>query len=203
MNFSRRHVLLAGLASGLPLPAWALEPTPRQTEGPFYPTTLPLNSDSDLVQVAGRSARANGDLLHLLGRVVDRDERVIAGARVEIWQCDAAGRYHHPRDSRGPADPDFQGFGSATTASDGTYRFRTIVPVPYPGRTPHIHVAVIPPRGQRLVTQMYVAGHPQNARDGLFRSLSAEDRERVAVSLVTAEEIERGARKAFFEVVLG
>jgi protocatechuate 3,4-dioxygenase beta subunit len=206
MTSSRRFLILGGAAlaatAAIVRPAAALTATPRQTEGPFYPRTLPLDSDADLVQVAGRSERAAGDLFHLFGRVVDRDGGALAGARVEIWQCDAVGRYHHPSDSRGPADPNFQGFGATTTAAGGAYRFRTIVPVLYPGRTPHIHMAVVPAHGPRLVTQMYLAGHPQNERDGVFRSLSAEQRANVAVNLEPAANIEAGARKAFFEVVL-
>jgi protocatechuate 3,4-dioxygenase beta subunit len=100
---------------------------------------------------------------------------------VEIWQCDEAGHYHHPGD-RGRADPAFQGFGRVTVGADGRYRFRTIRPAPYTGRTPHIHVKVKLDRRELLTTQLYVQGEPRNERDGLWRHMSEEDRAAVTVA---------------------
>jgi protocatechuate 3,4-dioxygenase beta subunit len=152
--------------------ATRLQRTPRQSLGPFYPATLPLDTDNDLVVVRGRSGVATGIITHITGRVSDERGRVIAGALVEIWQCNAFGRYHHPGDRQiAPVDENFQGYGRFTTGDDGYYRFRTIRPVPYPGRTPHIHFAVSGPGIESLVTQMYVAGEPDNARDGLLNSI--------------------------------
>ncbi len=109
-------------------------------------------------------------LSDLSGRVTEVDGRPLAGVRVEIWQCDANGRYRHPRDRQAVAeDPNFQGFGHTITDDEGRYRFRTIRPVPYPGRTPHIHAAVFPPNDTPFVTQIYVAGEPLNEDDMLFR----------------------------------
>jgi len=198
----RRQFLIA--AALFPASAKAaLVATPRQTEGPFYPTSLPLDADNDLLQVAGRTERAKGTVAHLFGRILNREERPVAGARVEIWQCDAEGRYHHPADRRGPADPNFQGFGYAVTHDDGVYRFRTIRPVPYPGRTPHIHVAVLSPGRPRFVTQMYVAGEPGNERDGIYRSIrDPEARARVTVPLDPAPEIEPGSLRGQFDIVI-
>ncbi|MGH6912509.1 MAG: intradiol ring-cleavage dioxygenase, partial [Geminicoccales bacterium] len=132
---TRRRLVLgaAALAAMRALPASAALPsTPEQTEGPFYPLELPLDSDNDLVRVEGRAERASGTILHLGGRVLDPDGRPVRGARLEIWQCDAFGVYHHPGDRRGPADPNFQGFGATGVTEDGAWRFRTIEPVPYP-----------------------------------------------------------------------
>ena len=114
---SRRRLLLsglglAGLAGVRPLAAAERILTPRQPTGPFYPLELPLDSDNDLVRVAGRPRSARGVVTHVFGKVVSPDGRPLRGARVEIWQCDADGRYHHPRDRGGGADPDFQGFGA-------------------------------------------------------------------------------------------
>ncbi len=152
--------------------ATQLQRTPPQSLGPFYPATLPLDTDNDLVLVRGRSGIATGVITHITGRISDDRGRIIAGALVEIWQCNAFGRYHHPRDRRNaPIDENFQGYGRFTTGDDGYYRFRAIRPVPYPGRTPHIHFAISGAGIESLVTQMYVAGEPDNARDGLLNGI--------------------------------
>lgn len=212
ISASRRRLLAAaavgtGWLVARPLTAFAatLTPTPAQTTGPFYPRELPLDRDADLASVAGARARAQGTLTHIFGTVRDVDGRPIRGARVEIWQCNAFGRYHHPNDRRSaPLDPGFQGFGETVTGDDGRYRFRTIKPVPYPGRTPHIHFAVVAPGGSRLVTQMYIDGEPGNARDGLLNSIRDEAARRsVIVPLKPAPEIEADALAGAFEIVLG
>ena len=139
----------------------------------------------------------------MLGRVLDPDGRPLSGARVEIWQCDAFGRYHHPL-SGGGADPNFQGFGAANADADGAWRFRTIRPVAYPGRAPHIHFAVFPPGGERFTTQMYVAGEPLNESDTLLsRVRDPQARARLIVPLTPAEELETGALLGRFDIVLG
>jgi protocatechuate 3,4-dioxygenase beta subunit len=128
----------------------------------------------------------------------------MAGAQVEIWQCDANGRYLHPRD-RGakPRDTAFQGYGRTLCRADGSYSFRTIRPVAYPGRTPHIHFAVTPPGGGSLVTQMYVAGESLNERDGLYASLrDSRQRAALTVRLEPAHGVEEGALAGTFDIVL-
>jgi protocatechuate 3,4-dioxygenase beta subunit len=197
-----------GALAGLPRGALAaLLPTPQQTEGPFYPLELPLDADNDLVQIAGQPAPAAGTILHLDGRVLDPDGRAVRGARVEIWQCDAFGVYHNARDRRGPADPNFQGFGATNVNEDGAWRFRTIEPVPYPGRTPHIHFKIGDPGFEPLTTQMHVAGQPLNARDSIYQALPVPARELVTVSLISAPDLEpaakSGAKRAAFDIVLG
>ncbi|MES0884025.1 protocatechuate 3,4-dioxygenase [Roseibium sp. SCP14] len=155
--------------------------TPAQTEGPYYPSPRMRfsDTDNDLVRIDGKVREAGGEIIILKGRVLDGTGSPVAGARVEIWQCDANGRYLHSRES-GPAERDaaFQGFGHAVTQKDGTYAFRTIKPVAYPGRTPHIHVKVFSGNTE-LTTQFYIAGHPQNNRDSLYRRLSPEQRKLV------------------------
>ncbi|MDJ1159699.1 protocatechuate 3,4-dioxygenase [Chelatococcus sp. SYSU_G07232] len=214
-QIGRRRFLAGGLtATGallLPTRLFAqagqggLVATPAQTAGPFYPTTLPADIDNDLVVLRGSDARAEGVVAHVMGRVLGLDGRPIAGAEVEIWQCDAHGRYLHPGSvgSR-PRDTAFQGYGRSTTAGDGTYRFRTIRPVPYAGRTPHIHFAVTAPGRPPLVTQMYVAGEPQNAADFVYRGIrDPRQREAVTVPLEPANGIEAGALAGRFDIVLG
>jgi protocatechuate 3,4-dioxygenase beta subunit len=203
---ARRRLLIAGAGAAFLAPfgtlARLLEPTPRQPAGPFYPAELPLDDDNDLTRVAGHAARAKGISCDLSGRVVDVNGRPLASHRVEIWQCDANGRYRHPRDRGGnPLDPGFQGHGRALTDGDGRYRFRTIRPVPYPGRTPHVHVAVLPPGGPPFVTQLYVAGDPRNAEDFIYRHLPNDRRHLVTVPFEATAGGE-AALAARFEVVL-
>lgn len=180
INRLRRKLLtVAGVAGVAPHLAWAatLSPTPRQSTGPFYPKQLPLDDDNDLTRVAGRNGLAQGQSTDLTGRVVDTNGRPLTGVRIEIWQCDANGRYHHPRDTRQVAlDENFQGHGHAITGAEGNYRFRTILPVQYPGRTPHIHTAVFPPGHNPLVTQIYIKDEPRNAQDFLFNRIPVEQR---------------------------
>jgi protocatechuate 3,4-dioxygenase beta subunit len=185
--------------------AAALPLTPAQTAGPFYPVTLPRDSDNDLIQVAGNDAAAKGTVTYLAGRVLDVDGRPVAGARVEIWQCDANGRYHNVRDDRAdqPIDENFQGYGQTLTGESGGYRFRTIRPVPYPGRTPHIHFAVSGAGLSRFTTQMYVAGEPLNDRDGVLMGIrDPAARARLIVPL-RPPEAEPAALAGTFDIVLG
>ena len=153
--------------------------TPSQTEGPFYPVTLPRDSDYDLLK-NGNLSYGRGQPAWVAGSVTDLAGKPLAGAQVEIWQCDEAGHYHHPGDG-GRADPAFQGFGRVTVGADGRYRFRTIRPVAYGGRTPHIHVKVKLAGRELLTTQMYVAGDPHNERDGIWRRLAEPERAAVTV----------------------
>ncbi len=181
-----RRSLLAGAAALVAAPwfirdALAQESrrlTPRQTEGPFYPVELPADSDFDLL-TQGSTRYTQGQAAWLEGTVTDRAGRAVQGAVVEIWQCDQQGHYHHPGD-RG-ADPAFQGFGRTSVGSAGEYRFRTIRPALYSGRTPHIHVKVKLGQRELLTTQMYVAGDPNNERDFLWRRLSEADRDAITV----------------------
>lgn len=206
-NPDRRRLLL-GL-TGLLLPGGAaalLSPTPRQSPGPFYPQELPLDHDNDLTRIsdgADLAAPARGEITDLTGRLLDRNGRPLANRRIEIWQCDANGRYRHPYDQGGASpDPGFQGFGATRTDAQGRYRFRTIRPVPYPGRTPHIHFAVKTDPGLRFTTQMYVAGEARNDRDFLFRRIPAEKRALVLAEFRDAPRI--GLRyTAEFDIVLG
>jgi protocatechuate 3,4-dioxygenase beta subunit len=204
---SRRRLLLTttGLLTASPVAALAATLTPMQTEGPFYPRELPLDRDNDLATVAGAPAGARGIITHVFGTLRDETGHALANARVEIWQCNAFGKYHDPRDRRdAPIDPGFQGFGATQTDGEGRWRFRTIRPVAYPGRTPHIHFAVLPQGGGRLVTQMYVAGEAGNARDGVYRAIRDEAaRQSVTVALNPAAEIEAQALAGEFNIVLG
>ncbi|MDH3218465.1 MAG: protocatechuate 3,4-dioxygenase [Gammaproteobacteria bacterium] len=191
MQDSTRRKLLLGLMV-LPISriASASIPTPASTEGPFYPTgSMRFDDiDNDLVRIGDALEQAGGEVVRLSGRVLDRHGNPLQAARVEIWQCDVSGRYLHRGDSGGRSrDRAFQGFGQDLTGADGRYSFRTIKPVPYPGRTPHIHVKVLIKNRERLTTQLYLPDHPDNARDWLYQRIPVGQRELVTMKFDAAQ----------------
>lgn len=149
--------------------------TPPQTEGPFYPDKLPLDTDNDLLIINDGITAAVGEVTHLTGKVLDARGNPLRNAVVEIWQCDANGAYLHSGTSnREKRDGNFQGYGRFLTGSTGEYYFRTIKPVSYPGRTPHIHYKITQGMKHLLTTQLYIKDHPGNARDGVLRGVRDE-----------------------------
>jgi protocatechuate 3,4-dioxygenase, beta subunit len=208
----RRHVLQVGTTALASLVVPALQAataaagtsrtlgTPRtlptMTDGPFYPPPrwrarrTDWDADLTLTSDAPDAPRAQGEHLGLHLRLLDAKGRVIDGAEVEIWQCDARAAYRHPNVASGPGqfDPGFQGFGAARSARDGTLAFRTIRPVPYPGRTPHIHVKLRHASFGERTSQLFVEADPGNARDGLWRRLDDAEREALAMQLQPAHE---------------
>ncbi|MBI5108638.1 MAG: intradiol ring-cleavage dioxygenase [Rhodocyclales bacterium] len=201
-SFRRRRLLLASpLIFLLPLARAAspLAATPAQMLGPFYPVQPDAAAGNDLGTVDGK-LRARGKALTIVGRVADTAGRPLPGVLVEIWQTNAHGRYHHPQDdSPQPLDPNFRGYGRAIAGADGAYRFSTIEPVAYPGRTPHVHFRLSRGARELLVTQMYLPeAAAANARDGLFMSLQDGARRR----LVGVPEV-GAAGTLRFDIVLG
>lgn len=188
----------------------ALTPTPAQTSGPFYPTTLPLDADADLTLVKGAKGRASGQVIHVVGRVLDRDGKPIRGATIELWQANAAGRYDHPRDiNPAPLDPNFQGYARLTTDDDGRYRFKTIKPGAYPMnpvnpnavRPPHIHFDIANKR-DHLVTQMYFPGEKLNVGDGIFNGMGAGKDAAIARKLAATGDVAEGELLFGWDIVL-
>ena len=207
-TMSRRRLLQVA-ASGLTLllpgaVTAAAAPTAAQPRGPFYPDRVPLDKDNDLVRVEGRDGTAAGEITDLQGRVLDPNGEPVDGALVEIWQCDANGRYIHRLDDRRiPRDPNFQGYGRFETTADGRYGFRTIKPVPYPGRAPHIHVAVRVPGSRPLITQMYVKGAPENRWDLLLNAVGDDAaRERLIVDFEPMENPQTAQLRARFDIAM-
>jgi protocatechuate 3,4-dioxygenase, beta subunit len=191
MLHRRQGLRLVAAAALIALPAMhlraaTLRRTPAQTEGPFYPDKLPADSDADLM-ANGALRYAKGQPAWVEGTLTDSEGRALEGASIEIWQCDQDGHYHHSRDG-GQADPAFQGFGRAAVDAQGRWRFRTMKPAAYSGRTPHIHAKVKLGTRELLTTQLYVAGDPGNERDGIWRRLSAEDRALVTAPFVAGGE---------------
>lgn len=201
-RLKRRSVAIALVAAptlwlgARALPSQQRQPTPAQTEGPFYPVDLPKDSDFDLLR-NGALQYNQGQPAWLEGVVTDLAGKPVRGAQVEIWQCDHAGHYHHPGDGS-QADVRFQGFGRVVSDSDGSYRFRTIRPASYPGRTPHIHVKVRLGARELLTTQVYVADEPQNKGDFLWRTLRDDDRTALTVPFKPGTD----GLRAHFPIVL-
>lgn len=201
------HSLALGTAALAAPGAFAEElvRTPRQTEGPFYPDKLPLDTDNDLLVINDRITAAVGEVTHLGGRILDARGEPIRNALVEIWQVDNKGSYlHSGSDNWGGRDTNFQGFGRFLTGSTGEYYFRTIKPVPYPGRTPHIHFAVKTKGREKFTTQCYIKGEPRNSKDGIFNSIrDPKARAALLVDFVPQPRSRIGELAARFDIVLG
>ena len=182
-QFAQSALASAGLFVAAPLSAQEQQPllgtTGESPMGPFYPLRPPAESDADLTRLSGHANRARGTVIELTGRVRDLRGNPIAGAQLELWQANAAGRYMHELDpATAPLDPDFQSYARLTTGADGAYRIVTIKPGGYDSpighRTPHLHFDM---RGRvhRSIAQMYFPEDAEgNARDTLYRALGAE-----------------------------
>jgi len=179
--------------------------TPRQTEGPFYPDRLPLDTDNDLLIINDSITPAVGEVTHLSGRILDAQGHPIRNALIEIWQVDNNGSYIHTRDPHhSTLDANFQGFGRFLTGSTGEYYFRTIKPVLYSGRTRHIHVKVWKGNDELLTTQLYVKGEPRNERAGVYRGIrDPKARASVTLEFAPVQGSRIGELAAQCDIVLG
>ncbi|MGB0505623.1 MAG: hypothetical protein ACPGGK_05455 [Pikeienuella sp.] len=195
LSNSRRSVL-AGIAGAVGVGALggrgsAAVLTPRAAEGPYYPVgdMRKPDTDNDLVKVRGIVEQAGGEVFTLRGTIRNSLGTPLSGLRIEIWQCDVDGDYQHTAD-RGSDDfdPAFQGFGHDVTDDEGRYVFRTIKPVIYPGRAPHIHVKVLDGKRELLTSQFYIRNHPNNARDFLFGRMSSEEADAVSMDFVSGAD---------------
>jgi len=207
MNLLRRRSLISAAAAatagalaatlGTPALASSRRALVAMTDGPFYPPRSwrdkgPLAGDWDAdltrVQRGGRVLTARGEHLGLQLRVADTQGRVIDDAETEFWQCDTLAQYRHP-DVALPAgryDEGFQGFGALRSGKDGALSLRTIKPVPYPGRTPHIHIKLRHPAFGELTSQLFLAGDSGNGGDFLWRRVPQADRAAMELVLQAA-----------------
>ena len=178
--------------------------TPRQTEGPYYPRQLPLDQDNDLLIINDSITPAVGEIVEISGRDLTPSGSPVRNATVEIWQADNTGAYIHPRSvGHAKRDMNFQGYGRFETASDGEYRFRTIKPALYSGRTRHIHFKIRSAGRQDLTTQCYFQGEPQNANDNVLRGIRNErERASVIVAFNPVPGSSVGASTGRFDIVL-
>jgi len=179
--------------------------TPAQMEGPYYPNKLPLDTDNDLLIINDTITPAVGEITHLAGRILDPGGNPVRNALIEIWQVDHNGAYIHTQDpNNAKHDSHFQGFGRFLTGSTGEYYFRTIKPVSYPGRTPHIHFKIKRGDKELLTTQCYIRGEALNDKDGIYKEISDQAaRESVTVAFAPVAGSKIGELAAKFDVVLG
>lgn len=210
LSRSRRHFFrgLGATTAFLAVPgafAEELTRTPKQTEGPFYPDHLPLDTDNDLLVLNDSLTPAVGEVTWLSGRILDARGEPMRNTVVEIWQCDNNGAYLHSKTgNKEKQDANFQGFGRFVTGSTGEYLFRTIKPVPYPGRAPHVHFKIKQSNKDLLVTQCYIKGHSGNAMDGVWKNIKdAKQRDSVTIDFLPLKGSRIGELTAKFDLVLG
>lgn len=167
------------LATGASAADKVLRQTAVSDLGPFYPVDRLAEEDADLTWLKGHSKRALGNVIEVTGRVLDKHGNPVDGARLELWQCNAAGRYAHSGDiATTPLDPNFQGYASIKTGAKGEWKITTIKPAAYDSpigkRTPHIHFDIMG-KQHRLISQMYFADdHAQNTTDELYKLLGED-----------------------------
>jgi protocatechuate 3,4-dioxygenase beta subunit len=216
-EISRRRFLamssaLGGLAICSDLPTIFAQQkqalTKEQVFGPFYPVMKPLDRDADLTHLRGRRASAQGQIIHLMGRVVNLQGKPLAGVKLEIWQANVHGRYAHINDSnKAPLDPNFQGYGVQVSDAKGQYRFKTIKPSAYPtglddwSRPPHIHFYVTGSH-EALVTQMYFPGEPLNATDRLLQSAASNQASLIAKVEPAGKGLEPDSLLVTWDIIL-
>jgi protocatechuate 3,4-dioxygenase, beta subunit len=162
-------------------PLIRLPPALSDLNVPVYGCRPIGETDNDLTRQ--HAGEPNGQRIIVAGRVIDEDDRPVPDALVEIWQANAAGRYHHAKDEHpAPLDPNFTGAGRTVTDAEGRYQFTSIKPGAYPWRNhdnawrpAHIHFSVFGSTFRtRLVTQMYFPDDPLFAYDPIFQSIRDE-----------------------------
>jgi protocatechuate 3,4-dioxygenase beta subunit len=191
----RRLFIQTGALLGIASPAAtgqalaaSLSATPGEAEGPFYPVIAQKDKDFDLTRVDGQTGIAKGTHIIISGEVVDIHGSPIEDATVDIWQANAFGRYRHPHDrNQAPLDENFQGWAIVQSGSNGTFRFRTVLPGAYPAtrnwvRPPHIHYKISKKGYPELVTQMYFPDMKLNESDRLLRAKTPVERELMIAS---------------------
>ena len=180
-----------------------LKATPQDVEGPYYPKPWSGDVDNDLTTYNGKKY-AGGIPMALSGVVRGDSGEILKNARVDIWQIDAEGEYRHPDfGGEAPAMRGFQGYGRMQTNDSGLYQFKTIKPIGYGGRPPHVHFKVVADGYRSLTTEMYFAG--DNAEGGLYQRLFGGFSKERDLLTVTPKITRTGAAESLdvvFDIVL-
>lgn len=215
MEISRRQLLKTSLVMGgavlsVPFNSTSAQPasnsTPEQVMGPFYPVMKPVDQDADLTVIQGKPGKAKGQVIYVMGRVLDLKGNPVPGAQVEIWQANTFGRYTHPGDRNAtPLDPNFEGYGVLFTDAGGRYRFKTIKPGAYPAskawtRPPHIHF-IVTAKTDRFVTQMYFNGEALNETDLLLKDTIGKER-LITKLMPPTKDVEPDSLLAKWDIIL-
>jgi protocatechuate 3,4-dioxygenase, beta subunit len=218
-SFARRDLLKISAAfaamsamapAKLALAQSNLRRTPDQILGPFYPAMRTADLSGDLTRVPGRTGRADGQILNVMGRVLNIKGEPVRGAKLEIWQANRYGRYVHAADrNSAPLDPNFEGFSILKTDADGRYKFKTIKPGAYPigpsapgiMRPPHIHFRLVGQEDE-LITQMYFEGEPLNEKDRWLQSALPGTTDLLIAKLLPAPpDLEPNSQLVIFDIV--
>ena len=213
-DLGRREILLMSVvATSFGLSKWTMSAraetkllrTPGQILGPFYPVSE-MPQTTDLTRVPGRQGRAQGQILNVMGKVLNLAGEPVRNAKIEVWQANALGRYTHPSDPNPAAlDPNFNGSAILHSDAERRYRFTTVKPAAYPAgpnlmRPAHIHFQVT---GQqdRLVTQMYFDGDQYNSTDPFLNSAG---RKQLLITKIVdpTPDLEPGSKMVAFDIVL-
>lgn len=213
LAYTRREFIefgiIAGVAAVCVPGTWAQGETPTTPStilGPFYPVIRPLEQDTNLARLRGRRSRANGQVVHVAGRVLNQGGEPLREARVELWQANTFGRYNHPSDPNPAAlDPNFQGYGVQLTDREGRFRFTTIKPGPYPFdggmRAPHLHFQVTG-RSERRVTQLFFADEPLNVQDFVLQGVPRHREKLIAELLPAPPDEDPATRLVRWDIIL-
>ena len=182
--------------------------TPDQILGPFYPVAKTPDPAGDLTHLPGRAGRAEGQVLNVMGRVLNIKGEPVPGAKLEVWQANTHGRYTHPADTNpAPLDANFDGFAVLKSDdAEGRYKFKTIKPGAYPAgpgivRPPHIHFR-LSGHDDELVTQLYFDGEPLNEKDQFLQSVLPDRRVLLIAKLLPPPaDLEPDSRLVIFDIV--
>ena len=178
MFFNRRKFLVSSGALLFPSISFAEKiKTPWQSAGPFYPDWEPNDVDKNLVNIGFKGMDAQGVKLDIFGTITNFEGKPLSGLLIEIWQTDKNGVYiHSSAPDQKIRDTNFQGFGKSISDLNGKFDFNTILPVPYLGRPPHIHLLVRENDEIKLITQFYFENHPLNESDFLYKRMNRKEK---------------------------
>jgi len=175
----------------------------KEVKDKIYPDKMPLDTDNDLLVVGDSITPAVGEVSHLSGTVLTVKGQPVKNALVEIWQVGAKGVYIHTKDNRPGGVENFKGYGRFLTDSKGRYYCRTVKPVTYPGRAPHIHVAVTVKNKRMLTSQCYINGDKRNEKDFIYKRLGKAGQKLTSVNFKPIKGTKTNELDAVWDIIIG